>query len=389
MPTAPPKLAAPTHYQTAIELPWRLAISPTSVGGSWSHPLGVVEGTDGWAELWHTRLADGSDEAAADGGVIRAIWAYDPRFDPAHAPPNVDDPFITSLRPFYRWQIVNATSNFAYQGKGRADVAASKLWLSARGGFLDSIGDWDLEPSLGKVADLGEWKHLATLGRDHYVKVVEKGYLFPFGHRVVNVTVTERMFESVDKEIVATSRQITYLVVRQPQKSYDPSDTYGITNNSRDFPFRSLTLKTLRTPILEGPTAFTGLPAGDCFVPYVSGQPFQWHFIGTDWNGNDVAFTAPAVFVIQDDGLTPGAAAAVRSTYNGLPVTDSVRTGSLHRRRGLLRRLGDAGRHEPVRFIDHVRGRRGHRSDERDDGGQRIRRQRSAALLPEPRRRRR
>ena len=206
VPTAPPKLAAPTRYRTPrSSFRGVYAISPTSVGGSWSHPLGVVEGTDGWAELWHTRLADGSDEAAADGGVIRAIWAYDPRFDPAHAPPNVDDPFITSLRPFYRWQIVNATSDFAYQGKGRADVAASKLWLSARGGFLDSIGDWDLEPSLGKVADLGEWKHLATLGRDHYVKVVEKGYLFPFGHRVVNVTVTERMFESVDKEIVATS----------------------------------------------------------------------------------------------------------------------------------------------------------------------------------------
>ncbi len=327
--TKPPKIQKPKNYETAIELPWHLAISPTSVGGSWSHPVEVLAGADGWTELWHTRLAQGSGEAAADGGVIRAVWSYDTRFNPNHAPPNVDTPFRTSLNPFYRWQIVNATSNFAYQGKGRADVTASKLWLSARGGFLDSIGDWDLEPSLGKVADLGEWKHLATLARDHYVKVVEKGFLFPFGHRVVNVIVTERLFQLVGDQIVATSRQINYLVVRQPEKSYDPSQSYGVANNSRDFPFRSLTLKTLRTPDIDPKSAFAPpLVANDCFVPYVSGAPFQWHFVGTDWNGNDVAFTAPGVFVIQDQGFTPNAASTVRNKYNSLPVSDAVRIGN-------------------------------------------------------------
>jgi hypothetical protein len=327
-PKKPPKIARPTQYETAIELPWHLAISPTSTGGKWSHPVKPITGADGWTELWHTRLAADAGEAATDGGTIRAVWAYDQNFNPKSAPPNVDTPFITSLNPFYRWQIVNATSNFDYEGKGRADVTARKLWLSSRGGFLDSIGDWDLQPKLGKVADLAEWKHLATLARDHYVKIVEKGFLFPFGHRVVLTIVTERLFEQVGGEIVATSRQISYLVVRQPEKSYDPAQTFGVANNSRDLPFRSLTLKTLRTPDLDPRTRFEpSIPENDVFVPYVSGAPFQWHFVGTDWNGNDVAFTAPGVFVIQDDALTPDLATAVRDQYNGLGDSDPVRTG--------------------------------------------------------------
>ncbi len=38
------------------------------------------------------------------------------------------------------------------------------------------------------------------------MKVVNKGFLFPFGHHVVQVTVTERQFEEIGGEIVATSR---------------------------------------------------------------------------------------------------------------------------------------------------------------------------------------
>ena len=65
-------MRARRDFETAIELPWRLAISPTSVGGTWSHPTDVRTGPDGWTELWHTRLAEASDEAATDGGIIRA-----------------------------------------------------------------------------------------------------------------------------------------------------------------------------------------------------------------------------------------------------------------------------------------------------------------------------
>ena len=39
-----------------------------------------------------------------------------------------------------------------------------------------------------------EWKHRATMGRDHEVKVVYAGFLFPFGHKASLVKVTERKF---------------------------------------------------------------------------------------------------------------------------------------------------------------------------------------------------
>jgi hypothetical protein len=234
-----------------------------------------------------------------------------------------------------------------------------KLALSARGGFLDSTGIWDLNTG---PYDLAEWKHLATLGRDQYVKVVTKGFLFPFGHRVVKTVITEREFQKVGDQVVATSRQITYLVVREATKSYDPADTFGIANNSRDFPFRSLTLATLRTPDLD-PTIIDFIlslntrarlghakrgsrarPADAFgfqetpFVPTVGGKPFMWHFIGTDWVGREIAFTAPAVYVGQADGYDPTTSGYVNTAYNALQDNDTVysvpiRIANLHGQR--------------------------------------------------------
>ena len=47
------------------------------------------------------------------------------------------------------------------------------------------------------MVGLEQWRHIATLGRDHYVRVVYAGYLMPFGHRASLIKVTERKFESV------------------------------------------------------------------------------------------------------------------------------------------------------------------------------------------------
>jgi hypothetical protein len=335
-PGRPPEIRAPEPTETSIELPWHLAISPV-VGSHFSHPTTPLT-ANGATELWRTRLAKSSGLTAGDGGALRAIWNFDtrtgsyatpgpPTLEGAEPPDAALGPFRTSLTPNDRYQIVKLTSDFAL--KGRADVKATKLWLTARGGFLSSNGVWD-DPTLSLV----QWQHLATLGRDQYVKVVKKGFLFPFGHRVVQVVVTEREFEELNGEIVATSRQITYLIVRDPTVSYDPADTFGIANNSRDFPFRSLELKTLRTPNLDpainfinpslGSNAslfFSGAP----YVPTVSGVPFMWHFVGTDWVGRQIPFSAQAVFVIYEDAVNALTSFIVRSHYNGLGSSDPVR----------------------------------------------------------------
>jgi hypothetical protein len=336
----PPVIRAPEPTETSIELPWHLAISPIA-GSQWSHPTDPIT-LGGATELWRTRLAKSPNPNAGDGGALRAVWNFDTqtRTFASPGPPTLKGsgpaesalgPFRTSLTPSDRYQIVKLTSDFALSG--RADIQAKKLWLTSRGGFLDSDGVWD-DPTLSLV----EWKHLATLGRDQYVKVVNKGFLFPFGHHVVQVTVTERQFEEIGGEIVATSRQIVYLVVREPTLSYDPADTFGIANNSRDFPFRSLTLNTLRTPNLDPAVNFLNPSLGSNaslfftaapYVPTVSGVPFKWHFVGTDWVGRSIPFTSEAVFVAYQDATNALPASIVRNRYNGLAANDPTRMASL------------------------------------------------------------
>jgi len=68
----------------------------------------------------------------------------------------------------------------------RASVAR-RLMLSALGGLLDAEGNWKKRPALW---GLEQWRHLATLGRDHYVRVVYAGFLCPFGHAASLIKVT-------------------------------------------------------------------------------------------------------------------------------------------------------------------------------------------------------
>ena len=93
-----------------------------------------------------------------------AVWNFDtqtrtfaspgpPTLKGSGPPESALGPFRTSLTPNDRYQIVKLTSDFALSG--RADVQAKKLWLTSRGGFLDSDGVWD-DPTLSLV----EWKHL-------------------------------------------------------------------------------------------------------------------------------------------------------------------------------------------------------------------------------------
>jgi hypothetical protein len=329
------KLREPKLWETAIELPWRLVLSPTAIA-RWRHTT-KARTLDGWSELWHTRLVAGAN-VTDDGGPLRAVWNYDVQGRPAKPTLNSstlpkDDaldpkPFRTGLTTLDRYQICRLSSDFSISS--RADIPAKRLWLSARGGFLESDAFWD--PPFSTHLDMVEWKQTTTLGRDHYVKVVRKGYLFPYGHRAVQITITERRFEQVKGHTVATSRQHKFIVVRQPDKNYAAGHTFGVANDSRDLPFRTLHIVTLRTPDISLPTAFAAGNQGTFAikVPTSSGdQPFQFHFIGTDWIGRQIAFTAPAVFVDQDSGLTPDKAKDVRKAYNALSLDDPLRVAQV------------------------------------------------------------
>src|SRR5262245_40525115 len=93
------------------------------------------------------------------------------------------------------------------------------------------------------------------MGRDHYVRVVYKGYLFPFGHRASLVKITERKFHNSTPGNVAYLRQRMFIIVREPEKTYGNTGLTTPDNHSydRQMPFRRVRITTLVTPNLDDP----------------------------------------------------------------------------------------------------------------------------------------
>ena len=111
---AAPAIASPRDTETAIELPYRLIVSPTAQG-SWAHRRTAFTAR-GRTELWHTRLqlpgpAEGAgpaDLSAQHPAPLRAIWS------PDFGSRKTDDPELphAAMAPDDRHQIVVKTSAF-------------------------------------------------------------------------------------------------------------------------------------------------------------------------------------------------------------------------------------------------------------------------------------
>ena len=349
-----PAIAEPGPLHTALELPYRLMLSPNA-SGRWNHSrLPVTHG--GRTELWHTRLgtraADGAfTEASLERTVpLRAIWSPELRSG-ATPDKKLDDPDLgtAAMNPNDRYQIVVLTSDyenfrrFSVPPVQPSPIQASQLMLSALGGWLRSRGHWDLPEVVGKAhagraeglrlpfartvllenefvkhiaaerntfvrtppddLDLTEWVHVATQGRDHYVRLVYDGCLFPTGHRASMVKITERRFEEIDGSPVALLRQFVYVVVREPVRLY-PRAAYP--HGGREMPLESIEVKTLVTPHLRLPSALPALVSGSdarqadysfWMLDNVTGLDVPFELVGTDAGGRRVPFSMPLIFV--------------------------------------------------------------------------------------------
>lgn len=185
-----PAIQKPGDLETAIELPYRLFISPTAAV-RWAHRLRPFTAA-GRTELWHTRLQLATAEGPAELSVaapasLRAIWSDD--YNPVAMPdPTAEDPRLglSAMSPSDRHQIVVLTSAFhGYEGKVTVNLGgiggvlggglsphtavsatrvsalafggvpititrpyvpepfyASQLMLSSLGGYLRSRGHW-------------------------------------------------------------------------------------------------------------------------------------------------------------------------------------------------------------------------------------------------------
>jgi len=239
--------------------------------------------------------------------TARAVFSPDFSNDPSAA-----EPFRGSLRRTDRDLIVRSTADRSLPGN--APVAVERLMLSSLGSWLQVHGAWSTK------LDLIEWRHLGTLGRDQFVRVVKKGFLFPLGNRAVSITITERKIDmgrrgALEGKPVAYLRQRTFIALREPVKQF----------SHRAFPFRTVTFKTLITPNLIFP------PKEDFFklAPPTSDPTFwprfevagvsrdvQFHIEGADWDGNIIGFAAPLIFVpaSSDEGADIG---KLVDAYNG------------------------------------------------------------------------
>jgi hypothetical protein len=166
-----------------------------------------------------------------------------------------------------------------------------------------------LRPEVHQL-DLSEWNHIATQGRDHYVRIVYEGELWPFRHRAALIKVTERKFKTHGSIVGAYLMQRMFIVVRQPLMTFPATH--------RGSPFRRVRLTTMVTPDILPPAKIDGTQRS-FWVRVQSGGStprFQFHAVGTDADGRDVDFTIPMIFVSFRDLPHASRLAEIAKEYN-------------------------------------------------------------------------
>jgi hypothetical protein len=290
-----PSPTPPQPTETAIEAPWGLFLSPNATAGWANATEAVTHGTQ--TELWHTRLGVKRilggvpvvDEQLAATRTVRALWSPDYRAGP---PPGDTSPFLMSLTSTWRDEIVVRSSDFSNPQLPPKAVAVDRLMLSSLGAWIDLDGRWPRNSEFPIV----EWRHRAAMGRDNYVKVVEAAFACPVANRAVVVTVTERKFrENPAGRTTAYLMKRTYVVVTEPEKDYTYLET-TTASGGRNFPFKKIRITTLVTPDLDTPPNVNW----NFFIPTVNQQPFLFHMVGTDWDGQTSDFAMPLVIALSD-----------------------------------------------------------------------------------------
>ena len=288
---------------TDIEVPYRLHMSPLSTAG-FAHATEPVDHDGDFAELWHTRMGTRVDDWVIGDNPepMRALHADDLE---GFAQKHQDQSGPWALDSLDRTGIVRLTSSLK-GGYVSLPVMAKYLRMTALGASFDAEGRW---PNPTQVdSNIEQWKHISSIGRDQFVRVVYAGYLFPFGHAASLIKVSERKFtRQSDGGRVAGLMQKYYIIVRQRTRSF-PGDAQRF--DARDFPFSSIEITTAQTPDLKAPEQVTSLSFDtyyksnknrffETFWPKLSngGQDMLFHIIATDTAGRKTVLDMPLMFV--------------------------------------------------------------------------------------------
>jgi hypothetical protein len=210
-------------------------------------------------------------------------------------------PLVRKAKPDFRFEALDLTDIIRRVGRrpGMVDgPPADGLPRQVPGLFVPNapIGLHVLQPAPDETAylDLSEWVHVATQGRDHYVRIVYEGELLPFRNRAALVKVTERKFKEHKGLIVAHMYQRYFIVVREPEK------TFAVTD--RGMPFKKVRLTTLVTPDIASP-AVDPVGSRSFWVEVMTSTTTRARFpflaVGTDVGGNEIPIAIPMMFLSQ------------------------------------------------------------------------------------------
>jgi hypothetical protein len=312
----------PTALETAIELPFRLILSPAQ-DARWRTPV-LLPNCDAPTPLWQASLEEDVSRSS-----LRAIWSEDFQPDtlrdgaspPPHGPwapwdtpiaqadggpPHSNKRFRAVMDAGDRHELVTLTSVYGLPVIGRRDantgqlladgnqiepppgysiyglkeggdaiysprtLTVTELALSALGGSLSA--DTHFEPPAAvtlrnqrnpifQALDVERWRHTAVLGRDISVEVVYKGFLYPLGNRASFVKLTERRFmQHPHGGPTAYLIQRLFLRIGHPTKNFP---ALGQANLGRAFPPKAINILTRRTPDLVDPNDRPSIRWGD------------------------------------------------------------------------------------------------------------------------------
>ena len=146
------------------------------------------------------------------------------------------------------------------------------------------------------------------MGRDQYVRIVEQGYLFPFGHRAVKVTITERKFDRtpLSNAMGAYLRQQVFVVVRRARKALPGRRTAESPGPPDSLPDRAHQSPGEHAGAGRAPVSAAA--AGRLLAARRGEHDFQFKMVGVDWEGNTSEFTAPLIFVMANPARDQGQA---------------------------------------------------------------------------------
>ncbi len=256
-------------------------------------------------ELWHTRmgvrLASGEidEDALGDLKTIRALWspcAGEKASGPARTMSVAGKYFYSLPEPLALHQLVHLTSNYTELSVEKSNVKADPFPVKAKRLMLSGLGAW-LDYEFRDERDIAgfslqAWLQRATMGRDHYIKLVRRGYLFPFGHKAVRITVGERRIQMVDNVYTAVIIVKEFIVIKQPELFYDhPSGAQGFI----PFPFRRVEIKDL-----EKQVDLRDVSSGTVFELYEvtdTSRPVYFRIEMDDAAGQLIRTEVPLVFI--------------------------------------------------------------------------------------------